>query len=80
MNFNNIRKIRVTITARNNIFIKNFSGGICDVYRIIYYFSEGLIHNKNGPAIEHYNGGKEWYLNGFQYSEEKYWDMMNKIR
>ncbi len=30
----------------------------------IYYDAEGRLHREDGPAIEHPNGTKEWYVNG----------------
>jgi len=29
-----------------------------------YYNSTGDYHRTDGPAVEHMNGGKSWYLNG----------------
>ena len=30
----------------------------------IEHYQNGRLHRKNGPAIEHANGNKEWYING----------------
>ena len=29
-----------------------------------YYNGAGLLHRTDGPAVEHSDGSKEWYLNG----------------
>ena len=33
-------------------------------HRREWYNSSYKLHRKDGPAIEHYNGSKEWYFNG----------------
>lgn len=30
----------------------------------VYWYKDGYYHRKDGPAIEWYNGEKEWCLNG----------------
>jgi hypothetical protein len=32
--------------------------------RTEYFNSDGELHREGGPAIEHADGGKEWYVNG----------------
>ena len=39
------------------------------------YFVHGVRHSLTGPAYEHANGHKEWWIEGKQYSEEEF----NKI-
>ena len=29
-----------------------------------YYYLNNVLHREDGPAIEHFNGGKQWYKNG----------------
>jgi hypothetical protein len=36
-----------------------------------FWFLNGKVHRKDGPAIEWANGNKDWYLNGELYREEK---------
>ena len=36
-----------------------------------WYF-EGKLHRINGPAFEYDDGDKEWYLNGEEFSEERF--------
>jgi len=36
----------------------------------------GKLHRTNGAAIEYFNGEKEWYLEGVQYSEEEFNEKM----
>ena len=36
-----------------------------------WYLNDKL-HRTDGPAIEHSNGNKYWYLNGINISEEQY--------
>jgi hypothetical protein len=31
-----------------------------------FWHLNGKLHRKNGPAIEHRDGTKEWWLNGLQ--------------
>jgi hypothetical protein len=39
------------------------------------YLRNGELHRIDGPAIEHPNGAKFWYLNGRQYDSEKEWKL-----
>ena len=32
--------------------------------RIVYYNEYKLQHNEKGPAVEWYDGDKEWWING----------------
>jgi hypothetical protein len=36
------------------------------------YVKDGQVHREDGPAVECANGNKAWFLNGNQYSKEKY--------
>ena len=36
------------------------------------------LHREGGPAIEYANGNKSWYLNGRFYSEEEYWEELDR--
>jgi hypothetical protein len=36
------------------------------------FYINGKWHRENGPAIEYYNGGKEWWINDIQYTEQEY--------
>ena len=38
--------------------------------RIVYYNEYKLQHNEKGPAVEWYDGDKEWWINGKQLSEK----------
>ena len=40
------------------------------------YYNGLLIHNEYGPAIEWYNGNKSWCLDGLQYTEKEFLDIM----
>jgi len=40
-----------------------------DKYSILYY-SDGVLHRTNGPAIECKNGSKAWYVNGKPHRED----------
>ena len=35
-----------------------------------YYNGAGLLHRTDGPAVEHSDGSKEWYLNGELHRED----------
>jgi len=41
------------------------------------WFLFGGLHREDGPAIEYSNGDKYWFLNDKEYSEKKYWKVMN---
>jgi len=46
-----------------------------------YYYKHGLRHRTNGPAIEYFNGGGEWYLDGTRYmTEEQHARAMNPTK
>ena len=41
----------------------------------------GYFHREDGPAIEWANGsGKEWYLNGREYTEQEYKYEMRSVK
>jgi hypothetical protein len=57
--------------------------------RIEYRNEQGDLHREDGPAIEGYNGYKEWFLNGIrhredgpavEYSDGDKWWFINGIR
>ena len=31
------------------------------------YYSRGVLHRADGPAVEHKNGDKEWYIDGMRH-------------
>ena len=37
-----------------------------NIYGDKYWYLNGYLHRKDGPAIEYFNGTKYWYLNGKQ--------------
>lgn len=43
-------------------------------YRVesINWYKEGLLHRTDGPAIEFTNGTKQWWIEGIEYSREKF--------
>ena len=38
----------------------------------IEYRVDGKLHREDGPAIEHSDGSKEWWVNGVQFTEEEF--------
>ncbi len=40
------------------------------------WFIDGKLHRKDGPAIEYYNGTKSWWLNGYSYSQEEWFERL----
>lgn len=42
------------------------------VDRIVFTNKEGLYHNENGPAVEWYDGDKEWWIMGKKVSIEEF--------
>jgi len=41
---------------------------------------KGRIHRIDGPAIEYYNGGRLYYLEGYRYCYSEWRDKINKYR
>lgn len=39
------------------------------------YFKNGIIHREDGPAAEHFQGTKLWYLDGKEYTFNDYWEI-----
>lgn len=62
MKFNSLLKVYACV-IECNAMPANFSGIIYNVYRKIYYFENGLIHNEKGPAVIDSNGTVEWWIN-----------------
>jgi hypothetical protein len=48
---------------------KDFTG-ICKAGNKTYHYKEGEFHREDGPAIEHDNGNKEWFINGKYHRED----------
>jgi hypothetical protein len=46
--------------------MENYNRIVKNKYRVIYYLNDDL-HRLDGPAIECYNGDKEWYQNGLKH-------------
>jgi len=44
-----------------NEYIKTYNDGSKHYYKDK---KKTILHREDGPAVEHANGGKEWYLNG----------------
>lgn len=36
------------------------------------YFVNGKRHRVDGPAVEHEDGHKEWFINGIEYTKEEF--------
>jgi len=43
-----------------------------DSYGNKFWYLDDKLHRVDGPAIEYTNGGKEWYLNGEELTEEEH--------
>ncbi len=64
-------------------------GSYIDSDNDVCYIKNGKIHREDGPAIEHADGTKRWYINGKQHREDgpsvewingdKYWCVNNKF-
>lgn len=41
-------------------------GGPTIIFRVgsVYFHKNGIIHREDGPAVETYDGNREWWLNG----------------
>ena len=40
----------------------------------------GDLHREDGPAIEHADGYKSWYLNNVKYTEEEHYNKLNPAK
>jgi len=69
-----------------NISLKNYlnlsekvknNGSFCVFYELggKDYYVNGKKHRENGPAVEYYNGIKDWYLNGLFYPFEEWLEL-----
>ena len=47
-----------------------FTGKIRGENESLSYYKEGKLHREDGPAIEHLNGKKEWWVNGALHRED----------
>ena len=47
-----------------------FTGKIRGENESLSYYKEGKLHREDGPAIEHLNGKKEWWVNEAQHRED----------
>ena len=57
----------------------NFNGIVECVNYSKHWVFEGKYHRLDGPAFEHFNGEKHWFIFGIQYTKEAhdlYVDMM----
>ena len=50
--------------------METYTVTIYDDKEIAWRNSAGKLHRKDGPAIEHENGDKEWYVNGKLHRED----------
>jgi len=39
---------------------------------VSWYTSDWVLHRVGGPAVEHVDGSKEWYIIGVRYTEAEY--------
>jgi hypothetical protein len=37
-----------------------------------FWYLNGVLHREDGPAIEYTNGGKEWWINGKEITEQEF--------
>jgi hypothetical protein len=51
---------------------------VLNLLRTFIHFNNGVIHREDGPAVEHSNGIKLWFLNGKEYSFDEYWSIQLK--
>ena len=47
---------------------------------ICYYNEQGQLYREDGPAVEYADGTKVWYLNGEEYSEQEFNNLILKKR
>jgi len=51
--------------------------GIDNRYKARY--QEDKLHCLDGPAVEHLNGTKEWYINGENFTEKEFNKRINRM-
>jgi hypothetical protein len=56
------------LKIKNNEFIpKNFTGIVELENKTKFWFKEGNLHRLDGPACEHSNGTKKWWIDNTKY-------------
>jgi len=58
-----------------NLILNTYKNGLGIAHS--EWFFKGKRHRTNGPAVEWINGQKFWYINGKEYSEQEYWNIIN---
>ena len=43
-----------------------------------FWWFNNHLHRINGPAVEHFNGYKHWFLNGIEYTKKEYYRELYK--
>ena len=43
------------------------------------WYSDGLYHRVDGPAVEYADGSKEWWIDGVKYTEREFIALTTKV-
>lgn len=57
---------------RTVIFPNNFTGIVINAMGTKQWYFNDRLHRLDGPAIEGFSGGKEWFIYGKQVTEEQH--------
>jgi len=67
----------ITVYCNNDYYEEFDTGAILCRTNTGTYYRGHLIHREDGPAVEYSNGSKYWYLNGKEYSEQEYLNIIS---
>lgn len=63
-------RIRIVREISRAEFMKLCTGKFTDMSGNQYWYRDGRLHRKDGPAAEHSNGTRRWYLNRILHRED----------
>jgi hypothetical protein len=69
-----LRKKKTVKINKSGIKIKTSKNGTREC------FLNGELHRENSPAVENIDGGKQWYLNGIEYTEQEYKSELRNVK
>ena len=64
------KKYKLVDCYRDFEGMDTFTGVVKDRNNTIVYYVNGKLHREDGPAVEWFNGDKDWYLNGKLHRED----------
>jgi len=66
-----------TIYCKDYSYHKEYDNTGWHETNYIQYYKGYVVHREDGPAMIWYFEDNEWFLNGHQYSEEEYLNIIN---